>query len=259
MSHDTDISTDKIPLVAHRGWASSFPENTLPAVKAALAAGAVYVEIDIQITRDGIPVLLHDVTLDRTTSQSGNILELAWQDLTDCDAGEAARFGRRFQHTPLPTLYEFFELLGNWPDVTAFVEIKEESVAHFGIEYVADSVIKLIRPLAPRVIPISYSSELLSYLRTRHQVKKTGWVMHQYNDDSLATARQFEPDFLFCNYQKINGTPWQGPWTWVCYEITSAELALDLMEQGIGLIETMAVGEILSDPLLLSAWSAHNE
>ena len=247
------------PLVAHRGWASRFPENTLPAVNAALSSGAAYVEIDIQITKDGIPVLLHDVTLDRTTTQCGMIHDLNWHDLADCDAGEPARFGRRFQHTTLPTLYEFIELVSTWPDVTAFVEIKEESLAHFGIENVADSIIEIIRPLAPRVIPISYNSEFLSNLRNRHQVKRTGWVMHEYNDDSLDIAAQLAPDFLFCNYRKIKGPPKQGPWRWVCYEIASVELALNLLEQGIGLIETMAIGDLISDPLWLSTWSANNE
>ena len=260
MSDNADFNSNiPPPLVAHRGWASQFPENTLPAVTAALSAGAVYVEIDVQVTKDGIPVLLHDATLDRTTSQSGIIHELTWHDLADCDAGESARFGRRFQHTPLPTLYEFIQLLSAWPNVTAFVEIKEESLAYFGIENIADSIIEIIRPLAPRIIPISYNSELLTTLRDVYQVKQTGWVMHLYNDDSLAIARQLAPDFLFCNYRKINGAPQQGPWRWVCYEITSAALAQKLMEQGIGLVETMAIGELLSDPLWASARSIHDD
>ena len=57
MNSDVRTGFAAVPsLVAHRGWASCYPENTLPAVAAALAAGAAYIEIDIQLTRDLVPV-----------------------------------------------------------------------------------------------------------------------------------------------------------------------------------------------------------
>ena len=58
-------------LIAHRGWAYRYPENTLPAIAGALGAGARYVEFDVQITADGVPVLFHDSTLDRTAGRPG--------------------------------------------------------------------------------------------------------------------------------------------------------------------------------------------
>ena len=58
-------------LVAHRGYSSQYPENTLLAIEQAFIAGACFVECDVQLTQDGVPVLLHDVTQSRTIIKFG--------------------------------------------------------------------------------------------------------------------------------------------------------------------------------------------
>ena len=59
------------PLVAHRGWTRRAPENTLAALDAALGVGAGWVEVDVQLARDGVPFLFHDRTLERVTGAEG--------------------------------------------------------------------------------------------------------------------------------------------------------------------------------------------
>ena len=74
--------SEPLKLVAHRGYAAAWPENTEPALKAAVAAGASMLEFDVQMTRDGVPVLLHDETFARTAGDPAAVYELDLAGLT---------------------------------------------------------------------------------------------------------------------------------------------------------------------------------
>jgi len=110
------------PLVAgHRGDRGEAPENTIPAFRAAMAAGVGVLETDVQLTSDGVPVLMHDRTVDRTTDGSGAVADLSLADIEALDAG--SWFDPRFAGTRVPTLEEFLALVGQ-SDSRAFVELK---------------------------------------------------------------------------------------------------------------------------------------
>lgn len=76
-------------VIGHRGAAGERPENTLASFEAALAAGAGVLESDVQLTRDGVPILLHDPTLERIGGGSRAAAELDWDELARLDAGLA--------------------------------------------------------------------------------------------------------------------------------------------------------------------------
>lgn len=71
----------EMSIVAHRGDVSRYPENSMAALRGGWRAGATYCEVDVRATADGVPVLLHDTTLDRTTALSGPLANLALADL----------------------------------------------------------------------------------------------------------------------------------------------------------------------------------
>lgn len=73
-------------VIGHRGAAGHAPENTMRSFEVALAAGADVVEIDVHLTRDGVPVVIHDATVDRTTSGKGAVADLTWEELRSFDA-----------------------------------------------------------------------------------------------------------------------------------------------------------------------------
>ncbi len=114
-------------LIAHRGCSASVPENTLAAFEAALDAGAEVLECDVQMSRDGVAIVLHDPRLDRTTSGSGAVRDLEWDHICDLDAGYPSRFGAAFAGQRVPRLEELFELAKGRASV--FVEIKPEALA----------------------------------------------------------------------------------------------------------------------------------
>lgn len=122
-------------VIAHRGDSSRFPENTLRAFAAALECGAELVEMDVQMTSDGHVVVLHDPTLDRTTSGRGGVRETTLAEVRALSAGYPAKFGDAFAGERVPTLVEALAFLRERARV--MVEIKSESVtpdAEGGIE-----------------------------------------------------------------------------------------------------------------------------
>ena len=93
--------------IAHRGASRCAPENTLAAFEAAIRQGVDAIELDVRLTEDGVPVVLHDDTLDRTTDGQGPVDALSYQLLRRLDAG--AWFGSAFRGERVPTLTEALE------------------------------------------------------------------------------------------------------------------------------------------------------
>jgi glycerophosphoryl diester phosphodiesterase len=89
-------------VIAHRGASGTAPENTMPAFRRAEELGADMIELDVQLTRDGHPVVIHDRTLDRTTSGRGAVRRRTLEEIVALDAG--AWFGRAFAGARVPTL-----------------------------------------------------------------------------------------------------------------------------------------------------------
>ncbi len=235
-------------LIAHRGYALRYPENTLESIEAAIEAGAGYVEFDVQLTKDGVPVLMHDAELWRTARLDRNVLEMTLEQLSDVWVNETARFGPKFGEVNVPTLAEVVDLLKKYKQVTAFVEIKRESLNRFGIENVVEAVLKQIEPVAGRSVVISFALEAIRQARER-DAERVGWVLTEWTLMAREAAERFQPNFLFCNYRMIPDEEalWPGPWDWALYEVIDPDLALGLSARGVRFIETMAIGEMLTD------------
>lgn len=125
MPHATNIPM----VVAHRAGALHAPENTLAAIRAALADSVAAIEVDVRLTQDGIPVLLHDRELDRTTNGKGPVSQMTLNALRNLDAG--SWFADRFHGECVPTLDEALALVDGRAEL--LVEIKGGEQAHPGI------------------------------------------------------------------------------------------------------------------------------
>lgn len=99
---------NKKPIViAHRGASAYAPENTLAAIKKAIEMGVDMVEIDVQLTKDKQIVLMHDLTVDRTTNGKGRVKDLSFNEIRKLDAG--SWFAPQFAGEKVPTLEEVIE------------------------------------------------------------------------------------------------------------------------------------------------------
>lgn len=113
-------------VIAHRGDSDHFPENTLIAIKTASENGADIIEFDIHLSKDGVPVVIHDAKLSRTTSGHGYVQNKTVSELKKLSAGYADKFGDEFLDEKIPTLREVFDSVPK--EQILFVEIKKEAI-----------------------------------------------------------------------------------------------------------------------------------
>jgi glycerophosphoryl diester phosphodiesterase len=148
-------------IIAHRGDSAHVPENTLAALAAALEVGADLVEFDVQLTKDGQVVVIHDATVDRTTTGRGRVRNLTLAEIRAFSAGYASRFGDAHRGERVPTLAEALALLKDRARV--MVEIKADSVtddAEAGIEARAIAEVRKAR-MVKDVAVLSFSRRAL--------------------------------------------------------------------------------------------------
>ena len=120
-----------VKVIAHRGSSLEAPENTLRAFEFALASGVDGLEIDVQLTGDGEPVVLHDETLNRTTSGTGYLIGQTYSHIRTLDAGRW--FGEQFAGQRIPHLREVLDLLDK-SGVLLNIELKNGMVQYPGLE-----------------------------------------------------------------------------------------------------------------------------
>ena len=233
-------------LVAHRGWAKRFPENTLAALSAALDAGARWVETDVQISADGVPVLFHDRTLERMCGVPGAVHQRSAADLRGLACAQRAAFGERFATERIATLAGLVDLLRRHPDATAFVEVKRASIEHFGLARVLDRVLAAVEPAREQVVLISFSVPLLLEAREKTTLP-LGAVFDRWDDREAPAILDLVPEYVFCD---VEGLPKDDalvhPGARVAlYEVADAQLALDLGARGAELVETFEIGEMI--------------
>jgi glycerophosphoryl diester phosphodiesterase len=219
-----------------------YPENTRASVIGALMTGLDKVEIDIQLSSDGVPVVLHDPTLDRLCGRSGDVRKLPWSTLKRFSAHEPGRFGRRFQAEKLSSLESLAQELAKIPGLkTLFVELKEESLFPFGRERMLQAVAEVLRPIHRRCVLISFDLDVLSLARqtTRFAV---GPVLRSLKQLRSPQYQAMRPAWVFCNAKLL---PRRGDLKVLfgrskscIYEVPDVAQARALLGRGITALET---------------------
>ncbi|MEW5736202.1 MAG: glycerophosphodiester phosphodiesterase family protein [Thermodesulfobacteriota bacterium] len=148
--------------IAHRGFSERWPENTIPAFRAAADAGADMIELDVTFTADREIIVIHDDTIDRTTDGKGPVSDLPLSVIRSLDAG--SWLGKEFSGTRVPTLAEVFSAMGSRLPVN--VEIKVGSSAE-ATRSLAAATADLVRKrgLAQSVLFSSFSDDALAVVR----------------------------------------------------------------------------------------------
>jgi glycerophosphoryl diester phosphodiesterase len=236
-----------LDLIAHRGYALRFPENTLAAVEAAIAEGARFVEIDVQLSRDHVPFLLHDRTLERMCGVSSSIAELSSSQLAKLHASESAKFGAQFADEPLASLSDFVDVIARHREVRAFVEIKRASIEAFGVDVVLDAILSTVPSIAERATLISFDIEVLAVARERTTMA-IGPVLIDWKQLESSDLAALEPEFVFCDVDKLprDGELRALDARLAVYEVDQPRVALDLATRGVDMIETFQIREMLS-------------
>lgn len=235
-------------LVAHRGYTLRYPENTLSAVRGAIKAGARYVEVDIQLSKDEVPVLFHDHALRRLCGVDGAVHEHTLAELKELHPSDFDRFGYKFAAEPFPALADLVNEIAKHPSVTFFIEIKRIALSRFGVTKTTTRILNELKPVRRQCVPISYS---LTALRA---VKAQGWpivgaVIDRWPDRNRPGMRELAPRYLFCD---ADGLPRFGKLGYkgaqlAVFEIQAAKDALRLAARGVEMIETFNIGGLRRD------------
>jgi glycerophosphoryl diester phosphodiesterase len=172
--------------VAHRGYSAIAPENTLPALAAAVLAGATYVEFDVRTTADGVPVVIHDRTVDRTTDSSGHVWDLAFDEVRELDAG--SWFSPAYAGVRVPSLAEVLEL---FPDGGAalLLEIKPPA----DLEQVKVILAMMAeRGLLDRTVVQSFDPQVMRLVREAAPDVRRGLLRLRYEADTVPLATELD-------------------------------------------------------------------
>jgi glycerophosphoryl diester phosphodiesterase len=143
-------------IFAHRGYTSSFAENTMGAFKEAEKAGADGLELDVQLTRDGEIVVIHDEKVDRTTTGSGFVKDFLFKEIRKLNANKGG-----LKKEPIPSLIEVLEWLQS-NKLICNIELKNGLIPYDGME---EKVVQLVRKyeLSNRIIISSFNHYSIVY------------------------------------------------------------------------------------------------
>lgn len=160
-----------IEISAHRGESITAPENTLPAFAAAIESGADYIELDLQMTADGVVVAAHDANLYRVSGESVKVSELSYDELRLLEVG--SWFGEEFAGTRIPTLTEILDLTEG--KISLILELKPaDDELHL-----AAAVLSIIEQyeLSSKCIIMSRSYNVLSFVRENNEDVRTAYLL----------------------------------------------------------------------------------
>lgn len=217
-------------------------------MRAALEAGAKYVEFDVHLTRDGVPVVTHDGNLRRATGCGAAIYRLEYAELAEIGAGDPTRFGNEYRHLRIPRLETMLELIEEFPGVTAFVEVKRASLWNIGREQAMRALRPLLTPRASWAVLLSFDRKLTAMGRDADL--RVGWAFEPWRAHRHAQAKKLQPEFLFTSFDGLPPGPeafWPGTWQWAVYEVPDVAHARMLEQFGVTLVETDWIDEWLQE------------
>ena len=153
-------------VIAHRGYSGKYPENTMLAFQKAVEAGCDEIELDVQMTKDHIVVILHDERIDRTTDGTGYVRDYTYEELKRFDA--AGCWNGKYGKMTIASFDEYCSWVKNQP-VTTNIELKTGIYYYEGLE-----------------------EQTIELIRKHHLEKKV--MFSSFNHVSLLKAKELEPD-----------------------------------------------------------------
>lgn len=176
-----------VRVIAHRGFSGAFPENTLVAFEKAIDIGSDMIEFDIRFSKDGKIVVIHDPSLERTTTGEGKVSDYTLDELKKFDAG--ARFSPPFAHEKIPTLEEVLKLAKG--RIRVNIEIKNQDLGSFSIEDLAGKALIEVKGagMEGQVIFSSFYPSALERIRGLDPAQEVAFLFHrQWRTISEASA-----------------------------------------------------------------------
>ncbi|RED65594.1 glycerophosphoryl diester phosphodiesterase [Cohnella lupini] len=188
------------PCVAHRGFSGQAPENTMAAFRLALSQSYVsWMELDVHLSRDEVPVVIHDGTLKRTTNGQGRVKELTAKELGVLDAG--SWFHPSFSAEGVPTLDEVIAFASG--SCRLNIELKGDYVDRDLLARRAVEVIRA-RQIEQEVVITSFQPDILEAVRRHSQSVRTGLIIDDRPADLIKKIKAIGADYLSIGFRSLN-------------------------------------------------------
>jgi glycerophosphoryl diester phosphodiesterase len=196
-------------VVGHRGAMGHAPENTMTSFEQALALGADMLEFDVRLTKDGIPVVVHDANLDRTSNKSLYVADLSAKDLLELDAG--SWFDLRFAGERIPRLSTLLKWAANKKNKAGeklifFVELKVDHDEQRR-EQLINAVLKELKEFKvhDRSVLISFDEPALMMVHRISPNTSTGFLYSDFLYDALDRAKNLKANHILPRKDRVTG------------------------------------------------------
>lgn len=230
-------------VIAHRGVSGSYPENTLSAFQAAIDIRAEMVELDISTSKDGIPVTVHDRTVDRTTDFEGDVQSFSLEELKRMEVG--AWFSEEFRGEEFPTLKNSLELMKD--KIAVNIEIKTEAVSDETEGGVVDKALQVVKDLdmTSSVIFSSFDYRVMEQLNVLDPKMAKALLYEASQSAELLPSelvQKYKVDIFNCSYKQLS-EEWindlqKHKIPYFVYTVNEPELMRELIEKGVSGIFT---------------------
>ncbi len=182
---------------AHRGCSYAWPENTLQAFEAACKYNITGIELDIQLTKDNKMVVIHDETVDRTTSGTGKVKDFTLSDIKNLKIATRPGFLGIKKYTQVPTIEEVFDLLKPYcltKGLLINIELKTNKERYEGIE---DMILALVKEydLEKYIVYSSFNPDSVILIKQKKPDAKVG-ILKPSENDCLVFSQEHTVDAL---------------------------------------------------------------
>jgi glycerophosphoryl diester phosphodiesterase len=238
-------------LVAHRGYRGKYPENTILSLNKAIDHGALFIELDVQFSKDKLPIIYHDTNLTRVSGQDSSVFDLNRDTLIAFAAFEPERLGEQFIDEKIAPLEALVDVLLKNPPVIAFVEIKDESINHCGRELMLQEVKRILEPVAEQTVIMSFDVQL-SIMAREADWPLVGVVLQCWEDLESEETQQAAPDFIYVDHAIIPDdydlytSDALSEATLVAYEVSDRALGYKLLARGVDMLETYEIEMLMA-------------
>lgn len=161
---------------AHRGFSSKYPENTMLAFEKAIEVGAHGIEFDVQVTKDGKLVIIHDETIDRTSNGKGKVKDFTYEELLKFDF--SVNYNEQEEPQRIPLLSEYFELVKDI-DIISNIELKNSVYEYEGIEEKVYDLVGQYK-LKNKVIISSFNHESIMRMKAIDESIECGFLIDSW-------------------------------------------------------------------------------
>ena len=224
-------------IIGHRGAAAIAPENTFGSVVKAFDAGLDWIELDVRLAADDVPVIIHDPTIDRTTNGSGFVDEFTAEQLSHLDAG--AWFDDRFQGEPVPELEDMLcEIKYMRLSVNLALNPRKREDGRLATQVL--DVVRRVFPTEPPVLISSFSTDVLAVFRNLAPKIRRGWLADRLSPQWQQHTADIGAWSLHFNHERIEDHSLadlaKSNLVLMAYTVNDPSRALALGRAGVGYI-----------------------